>query len=163
VHKRLNELQRAPRMYPPWLSVLSLGAACAAFSTAGQRPGLSIVCAFVGAALGHTLRLSMLARRLPLVSIVVACAFVSCSAAELSAWPLSLLSVTFGGGPVKSGVATVASVLYLIPGVPLVNSLIDLIHLDLSAGLSRAAYAAVLTGSIAVGVFGFFALAGLFQ
>jgi uncharacterized membrane protein YjjP (DUF1212 family) len=157
VHARLDALQSAERLYPRWLSVPSLGAACAAFCAAGQGDALQIAGAFVGAAVGHSLRLVLLARRVPLVSIVVICAFVSsaASAAVLRAF------AAFGGGDGAPGIASVASVLYLIPGVPLVTSLVDLIHLDLSTGLSRSAYSAVLVACIAVGVFGFIAVTRL--
>jgi uncharacterized membrane protein YjjP (DUF1212 family) len=161
IHQQLDGLQAAPRLYPRWLTVPSLGAACAAFCAAGHGTPAQIACAFVGAALGHSFRLALLARRVPLVSIVVCCAFVSCTATELIAWPLSHLSEATPSAP-RAGIATLASVLYLIPGVPLVTSLLDLLHLDFSAALSRAANAAVLVGSIAVGMFGFFAIAKVF-
>lgn len=161
VHRQLDALQSAPRLYPRWLTVPSLGAACAAFCAAGHGTTPQVACAFVGGALGHCVRLALLGRRFPVVNIVVSCAFASCCATELMAWLLGYVT-TAGALAPRAGMATLASVLYLVPGFPLVTSLIDLLHLDLSAALSRAAYAAVLVGSIAVGMFGFFAVAKVF-
>lgn len=158
VHARLDELQAAKRLYPRWLTVASLGAACAAFCGAGNGTWVQMACAFVGAALGHGLRLALLERRFPLVTIVVACAFVSSIGAQVC---VSLLAHVFGvtANDPSNGIAILSSVLYLIPGVPLVTSLIDLVHFDISAGLSRAAYSALLVGCIAVGMFAFLAVA----
>ncbi|MGC4093868.1 MAG: threonine/serine exporter family protein [Polyangiaceae bacterium] len=153
---RLDALEAGASVYPRWLSVPSLGVACAAFCAAGHGSALQIAAAFVGAAAGHALRLELLRRRLPLVSIVVVCAFVSCFMAKLTLLPAGWLA----SDTPPSGVETLASVLYLIPGVPLVTSLIDLLQLDISCGLSRAGYAVVILGGIASGVFGFFAIAG---
>jgi uncharacterized membrane protein YjjP (DUF1212 family) len=160
VHEKLDGLQKSPRLYPRWVTVPCLGAACAAFCAAGHGTWSQMLCAFVGASLGHTVRLQLLARRIPLVSIVIVCAFVSCATAELAAWPLSSFVPAAELSHAKSGIGILASVLYLIPGVPLVTSLIDLVHLDLNAGLSRAVYAAVLVASIAVGMFCYFAVSG---
>jgi uncharacterized membrane protein YjjP (DUF1212 family) len=45
--------------------------------------------------------------------------------------------------------------LYLIPGVPLVTSLLDIIHFDLVAGLARAAYASLVIVCMGVGMLAF--------
>ena len=48
--------------------------------------------------------------------------------------------------------AMIASVLLLVPGVPLINSLIDLIQLDLISGVTRGIYATFLLISIGIGL-----------
>ena len=54
----------------------------------------------------------------------------------------------------------IASVLFLVPGVPLVTALLDLIHLDLISGITRGVYAIILLINIGVGMLLVLALTG---
>jgi uncharacterized membrane protein YjjP (DUF1212 family) len=158
--KRLDALQGAPALYPKWLSILSLGAACSAFCAAGHGDLFQILGTFGGASAGHSVRLLLLARQAPLIKIVVSCAF---SAALVSSAIVWLMHPALVGQSYEIvGLATLSSVLFLIPGVPLVTSVVDLVHLDITTAIGRASYAAVIVSAIAVGVFAFIALAGFF-
>lgn len=157
--ERLDALQKAPRLYPKWVSILSLGAACAAFCAAGRGDAFQVLSAFGGTAVGHSLRLWLLARHVPLTRIIVSSAFSAAFMSSLLVWVIHPAAA--GQGHELLGLAALSSVLFLIPGVPLVTSLVDLVHLDISAAVGRAAYASVLVGAIAVGVFGFIAAAGV--
>jgi uncharacterized membrane protein YjjP (DUF1212 family) len=57
--------------------------------------------------------------------------------------------------------AMIASVLMLVPGVPLINSLIDLIQIDLISGITRGIYATFLLISIGIGVLFVLSLTGI--
>lgn len=157
LHAELDELVTAPRLYPRWTTVVGLGVACAAFCGAGGGDLVQLLAAFLGAALGHALRLYLGHGRHLLASIVVSSSFLS---SAVSATTVRLLHPDFSTrGRELVLLAVVASVLYLIPGVPLVTSLIDLVHLETSASVTRAAYAGLVVGSLVTGVFGFLALA----
>jgi uncharacterized membrane protein YjjP (DUF1212 family) len=139
--------------------VLSLGVACAAFCAAGGGDSIQLLAVFVGAALGHAVRLRLLARGWSLAAIVVSCAFLSSASSAIT---VAALHPEFAlRGTELGSLAIVSSVLYLIPGVPLVTSLIDLVHLETSASVTRAAFASLVTGAIVTGVFVFLALAHL--
>jgi uncharacterized membrane protein YjjP (DUF1212 family) len=158
--KRLDALQSAPRLYPKWLTILGLGAACGAFCAAGKGDLYQIFGTFGGAAAGHSVRLFMLARQTPLIKIVVSCAFTAALVGSAIVWLVH--PALIGQSYEIVGLATLSSVLFLIPGVPLVTSIVDLVHLDITAAIGRASYAAVIVAAIAVGVFAFIAVAGLF-
>jgi uncharacterized membrane protein YjjP (DUF1212 family) len=119
---------------------------------------------FVGTYLGHLLRLRHIKKHRPVTALVVSCAFLSAMISwyiahwlgDASRW----LSWGWSEAATAPGKAVIASVLYLIPGVPLVNSLIDLLHSDYSAGLGRGSFAALILVCIVAGVLGFLSLTG---
>jgi uncharacterized membrane protein YjjP (DUF1212 family) len=156
VKARLDAIEYAPPAYHRGLTVAMLGAACAAFCGAMGGSALAMLGAYVGAALGHLLRLGLIARHAHVVSLVTVCTFASSLAAFLVVWAGSHLdSVVPSAFEVASGESVLASVLYLIPGVPLVTSLLDIIHFDLVAGLARAAYASLVIVCMGVGMLAF--------
>jgi uncharacterized membrane protein YjjP (DUF1212 family) len=53
--------------------------------------------------------------------------------------------------------APIASVLQLVPGVPLVTAVIDLATGDVLSGVARGAYAALMAAGIALGMLLFLA------
>jgi uncharacterized membrane protein YjjP (DUF1212 family) len=153
VHARLDAIEGAPPYYPRWLTVVMLGAACAAFCGAMGAGALPMAGAYVGAAMGHVVRLRLLRKHTHVVSLVTICTFTS---------SLVAFGVVWGGDhfgsavppalEVASGKAVLASVLYLVPGVPLVTSLLDIIHFDLTAGVTRAAFASLVIACMGVGM-----------
>jgi uncharacterized membrane protein YjjP (DUF1212 family) len=153
VRERLGVIERAPPSYPNWLTVVMLGAACAAFCGAMGAGAFEVAGAYVGAAIGHALRLRLISKHTHVVSLVTVCTFTSSLAAFGVVWG----GAHFGSHvppafEVASGKAVLASVLYLVPGVPLVTSLLDIIHFDLVAGVARAALASLVVACIGVGM-----------
>ena len=71
-----------------------------------------------------------------------------------------IFSLAIPAGALAPGKAILASVLYLIPGVPLVSSLLDILNLDIQAGIARTALATLTLICIAVGVLTFLSLTG---
>ncbi len=158
VIRALDAIELAPPLYPPWVTVLSLGAACAAFCGVIHGSPWQMAAAFVGACSGQTLRLYAHARQAPTVAVVTLSAFASCCFSELALLVEGRLAASLGVADLGPDLARLASVLYLIPGVGLVTSWIDIIHFDLSAGLARAAHASLILGCIAAGLLMFLQL-----
>ncbi len=165
--QRLDGIERTPHGYPRWLTVPALGLSCAAFCGAIGGNGWQMAAAFVGAALGHVLRLFLHARHFQLVTLVVGCSFASSVTAygaalgfELGTTYGATLGVSLHHGIGDPGRAMLASVLYLVPGVPLVTSLLDIIHGDYEAGLARGALATLVVACLGVGVLAAFAVVG---
>lgn len=160
----LSELEATPPVYPRWLTGPLLGASCGAFCAVIGGTPWQVAAAFVGTYVGHLLRLHHLKTHPPVATIVVTCAFTSALVSWATARGLHLaveaLSLGVSEAAVAPGKAVLASVLYLIPGVPLVNSLIDLLHFDLVAGVARGAFATLVIVCIAVGVLAFLSLTG---
>jgi len=160
VEAQLQQIEQEPLGYPRWLTVPVLAASCAAFCGVTGATGAQMLAAFFGTATGHLLRLKLLKRHLPVVTVVVCCSFLACVAAYSAAKGLTYLGHLMGTAAVPPDRAVLASVLYLVPGVPLVTSLLDIAHGDCASGLSRGAHAALVVVSIGAGVLMFFATFG---
>jgi uncharacterized membrane protein YjjP (DUF1212 family) len=160
----LDAIASAPSPYPDWITPWLLGAACGAFCGGIGGSAWQIVAAFLGTFAGQLLRLRQLRTHPQVTTLVVSCSFAS----ALVSWGVArglgaattALALGVSTSALGPGKAVLASVLYLIPGVPLVNGLIDLLQFDLAAGLTRCAYATLIVVCIAVGMLTFLALTG---
>jgi uncharacterized membrane protein YjjP (DUF1212 family) len=153
VEARLGAIEAAPPTYSRWLTVVMLGAACSAFCGAMGAGTLQMAGAYAGASLGHVLRLRLIAKHVHIVSLVTLCTFTSSVVAfGVVWWGAHLGNPAPVAFEIASGKAVLASVLYLVPGVPLVTSLLDIIHFDLVAGLARAAFASLIVACMGVGM-----------
>jgi len=162
--RELDAIEATASPYPAWITPWLLGASCGAFCGVIGGSLWQIAAAFAGALVGHLLRLRHVRRHRPVVTVVVSCAFTSALVSWAVARGLGLavdeLAIPYALDALGPGKAVLASVLYLIPGVPLVQSLIDILHFDLTAGLGRAAHASLVLVCIAVGVLTFLSLTG---
>ncbi len=121
----LRDLQREMRLImakgtrPLWLVTLSVAAANAAFCRLFGGDAAAMALVFAGTALGFLARHWLARQRVNYYGSVITCATISAAVASLGAqigW----------GSTADIGVAT--SVLYLVPGVQIINTLMDLIN-----------------------------------
>lgn len=147
-HQILDELEKKPGNYKPWALGFAAAFACGAFTflLGGGFP--EIICAFLGAGLGQFVRSKMLQRKITLsaciiVSVMVAClTYVSC---------ITLAEHVFHISQIHEA-GYICSMLFIIPGFPLITGGIDIAKLDMRSGLERLTYAlfiiaiATLTG-----------------
>ncbi len=164
LERELDAIEATPSPYPTWTTPVFLGLSCAAFCGVIGGSPWQMVAAFAGTFAGHLLRLHHLRYHPPVATVVVTCAFTSAFVAWAAARGLGFaataLAVDHTVEAFGPGKALLASVLYLIPGVPLVQSLIDVLHHDLTAGLARSAHASLVLVCIAIGVLAFLSLTG---
>jgi len=164
VERALDQIERAPSPYPTWITPPLLGASCGAFCGVIGGSTWQMGAAFAGALLGHLLRLMHIKIRSPIATTVASCAFLSAlgswGTAHALGWVARIFSLAIPAGALAPGKAILASVLYLIPGVPLVSSLLDILNLDIQAGIARTALATLTLICIAVGVLTFLSLTG---
>ena len=137
----LEALAQKPRCYSAAFTALAVGLACSAFLVLfGGTPkeaALVLVIAGLSQWFRHFLQIPNLGRFL---STTIVAAFASFAALQCSrALGVSELTVA-------------ASLLLLVPGVPLVSGTADLFRGDILAGISRAvtAFLTVLAGSVGV-------------
>lgn len=156
----LATIEREPASFPRWLTVPVLGGSCAAFCGVIGGSAYQMLAAFLGTALGHVIRLQLLKRHVPVVTLVVTCAFAACAGAYAAILGLNWIRSLFHVAALAGDKAVLSSVLYLVPGVPLVTGLLDITHNDCAAGLSRTAHAGLVVVSIGAGVLMFFSLLG---
>lgn len=143
VAEELERIARLPRLYSQTATFVTVGLACGCFSQLFGGSWQEFVVAALAGSLALYVRQSLVRRGVgPLLQITPA-AFMATIAAVWLGWFLEITSYD---------ALVPASILPLIPGVPLINALSDLLASDFAAGVARAAQALLITVEIAVGV-----------
>ncbi len=143
VRSELERIVATPPHYPGWLVVAMVGLACAAFShlLGGDWPVFGAT--FLAAGTAMAVRQALSRRHFNPLVIVICTALV--------AGGLASLFVRFGSGDGRQ-IALAASVLLLVPGVPLINAAEDLIQGHVLIGLARGVTGALISLGIALGL-----------
>lgn len=135
VQAELDAMVAVSRRYPPVVVVIMLGVACASLAGLFGSQPWGVLLAGLGATVGAAVRLVMLRRRFK--------PFVYCLFSAFAAASVVFLISGVTGTRTDPGVstATTASILFLVPGVPLLNGTADLMtsnYLNAVARLTRA-------------------------
>jgi len=139
----MDRIEASLPPYPIWMVALGCGLGCGSFAVLRNGGPLEFAAAFCAGVLTQFLRVRLLRARLQISPVTVICATVASS--------IALLIARAVGAP-QPRIAVIASVLLLVPGVPLVTSLIDLLLGHLVAGVARGVYAVLLLIGIGIGV-----------
>ena len=142
VRKEYNRVMEAPRM-SRWrvlpLVALANGSFCILFG--GDFISAAVV--FLATLIAFFIRQEMIAQKTNHLVMFVLC---SCIASMLTA--LGCIKLGLGETP---DIAMATSVLFLIPGVPLLNSIMDILEGHVLTGISRFVNATMLIISISIG------------
>jgi uncharacterized membrane protein YjjP (DUF1212 family) len=134
----------------------AVGAACGAFAFLNGASWVEIAACAIGGGFGQGLKSFLIHRRFNQYAVTAVCAMVAsvlyCVAAALAH------GAGFGVG--RSSVGLVSSVLFLIPGFPLVTALLDQLQHETAAAVSRLAHAMMFVLTAAVGMSIVIALVG---
>lgn len=143
IRRELEQISHLPAIYGRWLVVVMVGLACAAFSRlfGGDWPVFGVT--FVASALAMSVRQELNKRYFNQMIITAATAFV--------AGVVASSAVVFGWGA-QPQTALAAAVLLLVPGVPLITSVDDLIKGHLVMGFARGVTGLLISLSIALGL-----------
>ena len=140
----MERIARMPLAYPAWLTVAVVAVACACFgalSGAGLREfGLSLLAAAITVLVRNSLN-RFFGR--PVLLTVAISAFLGAAAAILAT---RLVSCQL------PELVVISSIISLLPGVPMINSIADLINANYVSGLARGAQAALFLAAIATGM-----------
>jgi uncharacterized membrane protein YjjP (DUF1212 family) len=139
----LERIARLPRGYTRAITFPTVAIACACFALlfgGGWREGIAV---FGATFVALSFRDFLLARRMSFFLLVPLASFVAVLLAVLVARALGIAS---------HEVVVPSSVLFLVPGVPLITALSDLLAGDLISGVTRAAQAILVATAIAAGV-----------
>ena len=143
VSAQLDAIEQTKPVYSPVVVILAVGLACGAFAFILGGGILEAAAAAIGACAAQWIRMRLTAARInPLVMTVICAALaatISLALAHLFVAPQPRLGV-------------IASVLLLVPGVPLVTSILDLTQFQLVSGMARGLYAGLLIISIGLGM-----------
>ena len=134
------------------ITVLLTSLANASFCRLFGGDAIAMLVVFVATFAGFELKNMLIRARLDIRLVFMACAFVStviATGAQLFGW----------GTTPDTAIAT--SVLYLIPGVPYINSASDLIDRHYLCSLSRFMDACVLTACLSIGLCAGLSLMGI--
>jgi uncharacterized membrane protein YjjP (DUF1212 family) len=142
VEERFALIKKTPH-YPRWATLLGVGLACAYLCILGGGNWANGGMAFIAAVSGMVVRQEVLKQRFnPMIAFILA-AFTTGLIAGLD------MIYQIGASPEKT-LAT--SVLYLIPGVQLINCVIDLIEGHIPTAIARGVFAGFTLLCIAVGL-----------
>jgi len=143
VRAKLEQIRAVPRGYNRWVTALAVGSACAAFSRllGGDWPVFGV--ALLASGVAVIVRGELAKRGLNALLVVLMTAF--------AAGGLVGLVSRFQFSP-RPELALVASVLFLVPGVPGINAVEDLIKGHIVVGLARAANSMLIVLAIVLGL-----------
>jgi len=152
----LDSLEQARPHYPIVVVAGAIGLASAAFSYLNGGDALGTVAAAIAGGTGQAVRALMFARRLNQFAVTAACAVLT--AGLYCALIAALAAGGFGPG---HAAGFIFSVLFLVPGFPLVAGLLDSVQHQTMAAVGRLAYAAMILLAAAIGLSAVAAIAGI--
>jgi len=156
-HMILDKFAEMKGNYKSWDLGLASGLACCAFTFLLGGGIFEMIGAFIGAGTGNFVRRKLLERHITLLGNVSISVAAACTAYVLF---IKLAELIFGISDIHQA-GYICSMLFIIPGFPLITGGIDLAKLDLRSGLERITYAliiivtATMTGWAAATVFRF--------
>ncbi|MGF1771963.1 threonine/serine exporter family protein [Vibrio maritimus] len=141
--KKLNQI--SPERYNRWLVVVMIGLSCAAFSRLAGGDWAVFGMTFLASGLGMIVRQEFGHRHFnPLLNFAIT-AFVTTL--------ISAQAVIYGIGD-KPQLVMASSVLMLVPGFPLINSVADMLKGYINMGIARFVMASLLTLATCLGIVG---------
>ncbi|NJB82166.1 threonine/serine exporter family protein [Wenyingzhuangia aestuarii] len=144
VNQEIMRLQKATR-YPFLLTLFMVGLADAAFCRLFGGAYVDMTIAFTATCIAFYFRHLLLKKQFNFYLCTTIVSFTSCLIAGLAVY------LNIG---VQPNLAFATCVLFLIPGIPLINSFTDLIDGNVTNGLVRGINAMLIAFSIALGMLG---------
>lgn len=139
---KYHAIMAKPRMSRWWVLFL-VSCANASFCRLFGGDGIAMAVVFTATLVGFFVRQEMMSRHMNHLFVFVVSSFIASM--------IGGMAVTNHWGHTPE-IALASSVLYLIPGVPLINSVIDFMDGHVLAGLSRLINACLLIICIAIGL-----------
>ncbi|WP_299734079.1 threonine/serine exporter family protein [uncultured Endozoicomonas sp.] len=142
IEKEIQRIRTLPH-YPKPLVIMMIALAGMAFCRVSGADYLSVALAGVATALGFYTRNLLLQKHYTLPICVAMAAFVASGISGIG-----YISAIIP----HPEIAVATSVLFLIPGIPMINSIVDLVHGHIITGQGRAMQAIVISMAIAMGI-----------
>lgn len=154
---KLSAIEAEPPLYSIAQTAAAVGVASAAFSHLNGGGGLEVIAAALGGGAGQWLRSLLFRRRLNQYAVTALCALVASGI-------YCLITAGAAGAGLRvphHAAGFISSVLFLVPGFPLVAGLLDLLQHQTVAGITRLTYGTMLLLAAAFGLCIVAAAAGL--
>ena len=142
LHCRYGQIMAEPR-YSRWAVLILVACANAAFCRLFGGDAIAMGLVFAATAVAFWLRQELMKRHANHMAVFIVCAF--------TASLIAASGVRYHWGETPQ-IALGTSVLFLIPGVPLINSIIDVLEGHVLVGFSRGVNACILIICIALGL-----------
>ncbi|MBE1236053.1 threonine/serine exporter family protein [Phaeovibrio sulfidiphilus] len=139
----IDRIERETRRYPLWVTSLAVGAACAAFCVLLQGDLATVLAVLPVATAAQAIRAVLKRRHFNDYLSILLLAFTSCLGA-------TLLASLFGSA--TPGTAMIGPTLLLVPGVPAINGLADVLEGRPTLGAARLTVVAMVIVFLAIGV-----------
>lgn len=141
--RRFNEIVHGDSQNK-WFVLGLVGVANASFCRLFGGDLMAMIIVFVATIIGYIIKLEMMKRHIDFRVVVLICSFISALVASAAVYlPISA----------TIGIAVGTSVLYLVPGIPFLNSFSDLLYRHYICAFSRFTDALVLTCCLSIGIF----------
>ena len=148
--KKLNQI--SPERYNRWLVVLMIGLSCSSFSRLAGGDWTVFAITFVASAVGMFVRQEIGHRHFNPLLNFAATAFVTSV--------ISAQAVIYQLGN-KPTIVMASSVLMLVPGFPLINSVADMLKGYVNVGIARFVMASLLTLATCLGIIAAMSITGV--
>ncbi|WP_237225269.1 threonine/serine ThrE exporter family protein [Rothia nasisuis] len=144
----LTRIDREKPLYTFWLLALASGLACAAFAFLNGGGILECSVVLLAAFAGQLLRSTLTQRGINHMMVWMLCGLLS------TGLYVGAMNTLIAPGLIADNhlVGFISSILYLIPGFPLVTGMLEIARMDFSSGLPRLTYVALLLGSASFSV-----------
>ncbi len=139
--EQYEQIMQSPR-FSRWTVLFWVAAANASFCRLFNGDLIACGLVFLGTLVAFYVRQELTARQFHIPLMFVVCAFISSIITGLG------YLLDLGETP---NIAVATSVLFLIPGVPLINSLMDILEGHVLTGISRFVNASILIVSLSIG------------
>lgn len=157
IAERLAGIETTPPFYSSVPITVAVGAASGGFAFFSGAAMPEITAAAIGGGGGQWLRLWLSHRQFNHYGGATVCAIAASGVYVLAA----ALASTLGFGFSHYAAGFIASVLFLVPGVPLIAGLFDLLQYQTVAAMSRIAYGTMILLAVALGLSIVVAVAGV--
>ena len=145
---KLSAIESAPPRYSIVQIAAAVGVACGAFDFLNGGLWPDVVVCVIGSGVGQGLRSFLQRRRFNQYVVSALSALIAAAVYCLPSAVAIRVGFSFG----RNSIGLISSVLFLVPGFPLVTALLDQLQHETSAALARLAYAGMLSLTAAVGL-----------
>ena len=158
LNARLDEVEQRPRLHGTGQLVIAAAAACMAFAFLNNGRWAECVVVASAAACGRLVQLLLTGRKVNQFAVVLVAAAVA--AAVYVAVTAEIRRIDPGASALRASAFT-SSVLFLVPGFPMMTAALDLARSDLAAGIQRFTYASLTIFAAGLGAWMVVAVTGV--
>jgi uncharacterized membrane protein YjjP (DUF1212 family) len=154
---KLAQIESATLLYSPMQTTAAVGVASGAFAFLNGAAPPEMIATAIGGAIGQYLRSWLSRRHFNHHGVAGLSALVASTAYVLAATLMPYAGLGFA----HYSVGLIASVLFLVPGFPLIAGLFDLLQYQTVAAVSRLAYGVMMLLAVALGLSIVIGIAGI--